>query len=253
MRFDLITLLPEAVAAFAALGVTGEALRSDKAQLAAWNPRDFERKARPDDKPYGGGAGMVLQAEPLAQAIDAARAASDLPRPAILLSPQGQPFDQAMAQQLAQGDGAILIAGRYEGIDQRVIDSHVDLEISAGDFVLSGGELPALMIMDAILRLVPGILGDENSARDESFVDARLEYPQYTRPESWRGRRVPPVLTSGNHREILHWRRVQAIGRTWERRPDLLDESAFDAQNRALLREYINEFLAGQSKDATSD
>lgn len=132
MRFDLITLLPEAVAAFAALGVTGEALRSDKAQLAAWNPRDFERKARPDDKPYGGGAGMVLQAEPLAQAIDAARAASDLPRPAILLSPQGQPFDQAMAQQLAQGGGAILIAGRYEGIDQRVIDSHVDLEISAG-------------------------------------------------------------------------------------------------------------------------
>ncbi len=253
MRFDLLTLLPEAVAAFAAMGVTGEALRSGKAQLAAWNPRDFEAKGRPDDKPYGGGAGMVLQAEPLACAIEAARAAGPAARPVVLLSPQGRTFDQALAQEFAQGEGAVLIAGRYEGIDQRVIDSHVDVEVSAGDFVLSGGELPALMMIDAILRLLPGILGDEKSARDESFVDARLEYPQYTRPESWRGRTVPPVLMSGNHREILHWRRVQALGRTWERRPDLLDESAFDAQNRALLREYINEFLAGQSKDATSD
>lgn len=253
MRFDLVTLLPEAVAAFAAMGVTGEALRSGKAQLAAWNPRDFEAKGRPDDKPYGGGAGMVLQAEPVARAIESARAAGSATRPVVLLSPQGRAFDQALAQEFARGDGVVLIAGRYEGIDQRVIDSHVDCEVSAGDFVLSGGELPALMMIDAILRLLPGILGDENSARDESFVDARLEYPQYTRPESWRGRRVPPVLMSGNHRDILHWRRVQALGRTWERRPDLLDESAFDAQNRAMLREYINEFLAGQSKDATSD
>lgn len=253
MRFDLISLLPEAIAAFAATGVTGDALRSGKARLACWNPRDFDAKARPDDKPYGGGAGMVLQAEPLAAAIEAARAAADDQRPVVMLSPQGPRFDQALAQHLNSAGGAILLAGRYEGVDQRLIDSHVDLEISMGDFVLSGGELPALMIIDAVLRLSPEVLGDASSAQDESFVDGRLEYPQYTRPETWRGQSVPSVLLSGNHREILRWRRVQALGRTWERRPDLLDESAFDAQNRALLRQYINEFLAGQHNDATSD
>lgn len=253
MRFDLISLLPEAIAAFAATGVTGDALRSGKAQLACWNPRDFEAKARPDDKPYGGGAGMVMQAEPVAAAIEAARAAGESARPVVMMSPQGPRFDQALARDLQQRGGAVLLAGRYEGIDQRVLDSHVDMEISMGDFVLSGGELPALMVMDAVLRLQPAVLGDAQSAQDESFVDGRLEYPQYTRPECWRGQSVPSVLMSGNHKEILHWRRVQALGRTWERRPDLLDESAFDAQTSALLREYINEFLAGQTKDATSD
>ena len=253
MRFDFVSLLPEAIAAFALSGVTGDAVRSGKAELACWNPRDYEPKGRPDDKPYGGGAGMVLQAEPLALAIEAARQAGAPQRPVVMLSPQGTHFNQGLAQQLHAGGGAILVSGRYEGIDQRLIDSHVDLEISMGDFVLSGGELPALMVMDAVLRLSPEVLGDAQSAKDESFVDERLEYPQYTRPESWRGRRVPSVLMSGNHREILHWRRVQALGRTWERRPDLLDESAFDARTSAMLREYINEFLAGQTKDATSD
>ena len=187
------------------------------------------------------------------RAIEAARQAGSAQRPVVLLSPQGTHFHQGLAQQLYSSGGAILVSGRYGGIDQRLIDSHVDLEISMGDFVLSGGELPALMVMDAVLRLSPEVLGDAQSAKDESFVDERLEYPQYTRPESWRGRRVPSVLMSGNHKEILHWRRVQALGRTWERRPDLLDESAFDAQTSAMLREYINEFLAGQTKDATSD
>ena len=254
MRFDLVSLLPEAIAAFAATGVTGDALRSGKAQLASWNPRDFDPKSRPDDKPYGGGAGMVMQAEPVALAIEAARNASAITnRPVIYLSPQGQVFDQAMAEYLASCGGAVLVAGRYEGLDQRLIDSHIDMEVSVGDFILSGGELPALMMIDAVLRLLPQVLGDERSAQDESFVDGLLEYPQYTRPECWRGRTVPTALMSGNHKEILHWRRVQALGRTWERRPDLLDESAMNAQNSALLREYINEFLAGQNKDATPD
>ncbi|MGJ8668616.1 MAG: tRNA (guanosine(37)-N1)-methyltransferase TrmD [Oceanococcus sp.] len=253
MRFDFVSLLPEAIAAFASAGVTGDAVRSGKAQLACWNPRDFEAKGRPDDKPYGGGAGMVLQADPLALAIEAARNAGLAQRPVVMMSPQGPRFDQSLARELNQQGGAILVSGRYEGIDQRVVDSHVDMEISMGDFVLSGGELPALMVMDAVLRLSPEVLGDAQSAEDESFVDGRLEYPQYTRPESWRGRKVPSVLMSGNHKEILHWRRVQALGRTWERRPDLLDESAFDAQTSAMLREYINEFLAGHTKDAASD
>ena len=252
MRFDFVSLLPEAIAAFAAAGVTGDAIRSAKAELACWNPRDYEAKGRPDDKPYGGGAGMVLQAEPVAAAIEAAKQAG-APRPVVMMSPQGPRFDQSLARELYQQGGAILVAGRYEGIDQRVVDSHIDMEISMGDFVLSGGELPALMVMDAVLRLAPEVLGDAESAKDESFVDERLEYPQYTRPETWRGRTVPSVLMSGNHKEILRWRRVQALGRTWERRPDLLDESAFDAQTCAMLREYINEFLAGQTKDATSD
>lgn len=253
MRFDLISLLPEAIAAFASAGVTGDAVRSGKAKLACWNPRDFEPKARPDDKPYGGGAGMVLQPEPIAQAIEAARAQADDGRPVVMMSPQGPRFDQSLARHLHDRGGAILLAGRYEGIDQRLVDSHVEMEISAGDFVLSGGELPALMIIDAVLRLQPDVLGDASSAEDESFVDGRLEYPQYTRPETWRGHAVPPVLMSGNHREIKHWRLVQALGRTWERRPDLLDERAFDAQTSAMLREYINEYLAGQQNNATSD
>lgn len=252
MRIDLITLFPEVVASFAALGVTGQAVRTGKAGLAAWDLRQFAANGRPDDRPYGGGAGMVLQAEPLAAALERARGAGGV-RPVILMSPQGQRFDQATAAELARGDGAIIIAGRYEGVDQRLIDQQVDMEISIGDFVLSGGELPALMVIDSILRLLPGVLGDEESAADESFVDGTLEYPQYTRPDSWRGRKVPPVLVSGNHREILRWRRVQALGRTWERRPDLLDECRLDAQTDALLREYINEYLAGLEKDATSD
>ncbi len=252
MRFDLITLFPDVIASFAALGVTGEAVRAGRASLAAWNPRDFDPKARPDDKPYGGGAGMVMQAEPLGRAIEAARVAGGK-RPVLLLSPQGERFDQGWAEQLAAGAGAIVVAGRYEGIDQRLIDAEVDAEISVGDFILSGGELPALMLIDAVLRLLPEVLGDENSAREESFVDGTLEYPQYTRPECWRGRRVPSVLLSGNHSEILHFRRVQALGRTWERRPDLLDDCALDAQSQAQLREYINEYLAGLKNNAASD
>ena len=252
MRFDLVTLFPDLISHFGALGVTGEAVRAEKATLAAWNPRDFAPKARPDDRPYGGGAGMVMQAEPLARAIAAARDAGPQ-RPVLLMSPQGERFDQAWAEELARRPGAILVAGRYEGIDQRLIDSEIDAEISIGDFVLSGGELPALMIIDAVLRLVPEVLGAAESARDESFVDGTLEYPQYTRPDSWRGRRVPSVLLSGNHSEILHFRRVQALGRTWERRPDLLEDCARDAQSEAQLREYINEYLAGLKNNATSD
>ncbi len=252
MRFDLISLFPAVLAQFAALGVTGDALRSGKASLHGWNLRDFAAKARPDDRPYGGGAGMVLQAEPLALAIEQAKRSGGI-RPVILMSPQGQTFDQGWAQELATGAGAIMVAGRYEGVDQRVIDACVDVELSVGDFVLSGGDLPALLVMDAVLRLLPEVLGHADSARDESFVDGTLEYPHYTRPDSWRGRRVPSVLLSGNHSEIQHFRRVQALGRTWERRPDLLDDCALDAQSDALLRDYINEYLAGLEEDAASD
>ena len=253
MRIDLVTLFPQVIAEFAALGVTGEALRAGKAQLAAWNPRDFSPEGRPDDRPFGGGAGMVMQPAPLAGAIKAARTAGVQDRPVLLLSPQGEPLDQAWAARLARGPGMIVVAGRYEGVDERLIEECVDAQVSIGDLVVSGGELPALLLIDAVLRLLPEVLGDARSAVDESFVDGRLEYPQYTRPQSWRGRKVPAVLLSGDHQKIRRWRAVQALGRSFVNRPDLLESCALDADETAQLHAYVKEYLAGLDNDATPD
>ncbi|MGE0310908.1 MAG: tRNA (guanosine(37)-N1)-methyltransferase TrmD [Lautropia sp.] len=229
MDFELITLFPEPVEAMAAVGVTGRALAGDSHRLRCWNPRDFAegRYRRVDDRPYGGGPGMVMLAEPLLRtlaAIRADRVAQAKPvLPVIHLSPQGTPLVQARLPALASRPGAILLCGRYEAIDQRFLDAHVDEEISIGDFVVSGGELPALMLIDAILRLVPGTLNDPLSAQQESFADGLLDCPHYTRPESLDGEAVPPVLLSGDHAAIAAWRRSRAIATTAARRPDLFE------------------------------
>ncbi|MGB1557357.1 MAG: tRNA (guanosine(37)-N1)-methyltransferase TrmD [Oceanococcaceae bacterium] len=240
MRFDLISLFPGVVADFGRLGVTGEACRSGKMQLRAHDLRDYAgRSRRPDDMPYGGGAGMLLQAEPLAQAVEAVRALSDVQRPVVALGPQGRRFDQAAAEALHAQGGAIIVCGRYEGMDERAHESLVDLEFSLGDFILSGAELPALCIVDACARLIPGVLGAEDALTSESFVDDSLEFPQYTRPSEWRGQAVPAVLLSGNHAHIARWRRQQALGRTFLRRPDLLDNVTLSAEDRLLLQAFI--------------
>ncbi len=238
MRFDVISLMP---AMFDAIrhGVTGRALDRARAELVLWNPRDYAHDAHRtvDDRPYGGGPGMVMMAEPLSRAIRAARAAAP-GSPVVYLSPQGRRFDQAAAQTLAGLPGVILLAGRYEGIDERVIETEVDQEWSIGDYVLSGGELPAMVLMDTVIRLLPGVLGHADSAVQDSYVDGLLDCPHYTRPESFEGRAVPEVLTSGNHELIRRWRLAQALGRTWSRRPELLNERGLSDEERLLLDEY---------------
>lgn len=228
MQFELITIFPDETAAMARIGVTGRALGVDPHRLRCWNPRDFADGPyrRVDDRPYGGGPGMVMMAEPLARCLTAIRArrqeegAPSLPL--IHLSPQGQPLRQARARDLASGPGAILLCGRYEAIDQRFLDAEVDEEISIGDFVVSGGELPALLLVDAVVRLLPGTLNDPASALADSFSDGLLDHPHYTRPENLAGTVVPSVLLSGNHREIARWRHEQAQAATRRKRPDLL-------------------------------
>lgn len=243
MRFDLITLFPGVVAEFGRLGVTGEACRSAKLDLRAHDLRDFAGASRrPDDVPYGGGAGMLLQAEPVARAVEhvrAYRAVGDDVRPVVALTPQGRGFDQSAAEELADRGGAIFVCGRYEGIDERALESVIDIEISMGDFILSGAELPALCVIDCCARLIPGVLGADDALQFESFVDEMLEFPQYTRPSKWREQDVPAVLMSGNHAEIARWRRQQALGRTFLRRPDLLDDVTLSADDRALLRAFL--------------
>jgi tRNA (guanine37-N1)-methyltransferase len=242
MRFDVITLFPEAFRALDAQGVTGRALERGIASLHLWNPRDFTHDVHRtvDDRPYGGGPGMVMKVEPLAAAIAAAKAAAPTSRVAYL-SPQGQTLDQAAIGRIAAGPGWILIAGRYEGIDERLVERLVDEEWSIGDFVLSGGELPAMVVMDAVIRLLPGALGHQDSAREDSYMDGLLDCPHYTRPETVEGVPVPPVLLSGDHAAIARWRRRQALGRTWLRRPELLERRGLDADDQALLDEFIRD------------
>ncbi|MGD2055392.1 MAG: tRNA (guanosine(37)-N1)-methyltransferase TrmD [Gammaproteobacteria bacterium] len=242
MRFDVVTLFPEMIREQAGFGIQGRALRQGLVELAAWNPRDYtlDRNGSVDARPYGGGPGMVMQYQPVVAAIQAARAAA-APAPVIYLTPQGKPFTQDRAHILAGKERIILVAGRYEGIDERILDSEVDEELSIGDYVLSGGELPVLVVMDVITRLLPGALGDAVSALEDSFMDGLLDYPHYTRPEEIAGRRVPQVLLGGNHAEIRRWRRKQALGRTWQRRRDLLDALTLDAEQQALLQEFIEE------------
>lgn len=240
MRFDLVTLFPDMFRAMIGEGVTGRAVDRGQIALELWNPRDFTHDVHRtvDDRPYGGGPGMVMKIEPLRDAIaQARRAAPD--SPVAYLSPQGRRFDQAVARQMARRSGMILIAGRYEGIDERLIDHHVDEEWSIGDYVLSGGELPALVLMDAVIRLIPGVLGDRDSAEQDSFTDGLLDCPHYTRPEIFEGNGVPPVLLGGNHEQIRRWRLQQSLGRTWQRRPDLLEGRVLSQEEEILLNEFI--------------
>lgn len=240
MRFDLITLLPDLFRILDDQGVTGRALTRGIATLHQWNPRDYTRDVHRtvDDRSYGGGPGMVMKVEPLRAAIAAARAAAPESRVAYL-TPQGRTLDQAAMAEIAGQSGWILVAGRYEGIDERVIEQDVDEEWSIGDYVLSGGELPAMVVMDAVIRLLPGALGHQDSAAEDSYVDGLLDHPHYTRPDSIDGSAVPDVLLSGDHELIRRWRLQQALGRTWLRRPELLSRRAISDEEQALLNEFV--------------
>ena len=241
MQIDAITLFPEMFDALSRYGITRRAREEGIWTLETWNPRDFtENNYRTiDDRPYGGGPGMVMLAQPLERAIAAARArqqAAGVEQTWVVhMSPQGLPLTHAGVMQLVGRTGLILLASRYEGVDERLLRRCVDQEVSIGDFVVSGGELPAMMLIDAVLRHLPGVLGDAESAQQESFVDGLLDCPHYTRPEVYEGEEVPPVLMSGNHAEILKWRRKESLGRTCLRRPDLLDRMSLSAADRKLL------------------
>ena len=241
MRFDVITLFPEMIASAAPFGVVGRAIDRGLVTLMTWNPRAYsdDRHRTVDDRSYGGGPGMVMMYEPLRKAITQARNSSDskLSR-VVYLSPQGKKMDQDLWLEASKLEQLVLVAGRYEGVDERLIEAEIDEEWSLGDFVISGGELAALVVIDAITRLLPGVLGDEESARQDSYMNGLLDYPHYTRPETIDGKRVPPVLMSGNHALIARWRMQQALGRTWLRRPDLLDKIELNAEQEALLEEF---------------
>lgn len=246
LRFDLITLFPDMADAITRHGITARALQRGLWQLRCWNPRDFTRDAwkTVDDRPYGGGPGMVMLAQPLSETIAAVRAdrlgVGVGAAPVIALSPQGKRFTDARARELASSSGAILIAGRYEAIDQRLLDRHVDDEWSIGDFVVSGGELPAMMMMDAAVRHLPGALNDSNSAEQESFAAGILDCPHYTRPELFDGLSVPEVLLSGHHERISRWRREQALLATLRKRPDLLEAARRDGRLSAADEAFIS-------------
>ena len=246
MRIDVVTLFPEMIREQSAYGVQGRAIEKGLLHLETWNPRDFseDRHRRVDDRPYGGGPGMVMQVQPLRTAIREAIAVS-VSAPVIYLSPQGERFDQGKARELAALERLILVAGRYEGIDERLISLEVDEELSVGDYVLSGGELPALIVMDAVTRLLPGALGDADSAQQDSFMDGLLDYPHYTRPEQTEGLQVPEILLGGSHADVRRWRHKQALGRTWLRRPELLDVIQLDVEQQELLNEFISEHESG--------
>jgi len=240
VRFDVITLFPDLFRIIAGQGVTGRALERGIADLHLWNPRNYTGDVHRtvDDRPYGGGPGMVMKLEPLRAAVVHARQAAPESR-VVYLTPQGRTLDQAALVQISRRPGWILITGRYEGIDERLVEKYVDEEWSIGDYVLSGGELPAMVVMDAVIRLLPGALGHEGSAEEDSYADGLLDCPHYTRPEEIEGMRVPGVLLSGDHGAIGRWRLQQALGRTWLRRPDLLQRRGLSDAEQALLDEFI--------------
>ena len=242
MNFKVITLFPEIVKSLSSFGVVGRALENNLASLETLNPRDFtnDPSRRVDDRPYGGGPGMVMEFEPLEKCIQKAKTDAVDGR-VICLSAQGKRCQQEDIVRLGQQSDLILLAGRYEGIDERLIESEVDEEISIGDFVVSGGELPAMLLMDALIRRIPGCLGHEASAEQDSFVDGLLDCPHYTRPESINGLDVPKVLLGGDHQAIQQWREKQSLGRTFQRRPDLLKNIELSEEQQALLEEYIQE------------
>jgi tRNA (guanine37-N1)-methyltransferase len=239
----VISLFPAMVKTIATHGVVGRALEQEIVSLRCINPRDYATDVHRtvDDRPYGGGPGMVMQFAPLAAAIDAARREAPYGTPVVCMSPQGAVFDQAMARRFSRLPGLILLAGRYEGIDERLIDAAVDEEVSLGDFVLSGGEVAAMAVFDAVTRLLPGTLGDETSALQDSFSDGLLDHPHFTRPEEIDGRHVPDVLLSGDHARIARWRRKQALGRTYTRRPELLRDLHLSDEQQELLAEFLED------------
>ena len=243
MRIDVITLFPESLEGLTGLGVTGRAIREGRVELKAWNPRDLatDRHRTVDERPYGGGPGMVMAVEPLSSTIAAARKEHAGETPVSLMSPQGRKLDQAGVDELASRQGLILVCGRYEGIDERLVESDIDEQWSIGDYVISGGELAAAVLIDAVTRLLPGVLGHEQSAVEDSFVDGLLDHPHYTRPEVAGGKAVPEVLLSGDHEAIRRWRRKQALGRTWQLRPDLLENRLLDEEAELLLKEFRKE------------
>lgn len=246
MRFDVVTLFPELFAPFLAAGVTRRAYETKQVDVRLWNLRDFAEGnyRRVDDRPFGGGPGMVMLAEPLARCLAAVRADRADPAPVVLFSPIGQRLDHAQVETWSASAGAILLCGRYEGIDQRFIDAHVDVQLSLGDFVLSGGEVAAMALLDAVARLQPGVLNDAGSHQEDSFnpaLDGLLDCPHYTRPESWEGRPVPEELLSGHHARIAAWRRQQRLALTAQHRPDLLEA----ARRAGRLSRADEDFLAG--------
>ena len=245
LQVDVVTLFPSMFDAVTGWGVTGRARERRLYELVTWNPRDFAANAyrTVDDRPYGGGPGMVMMAEPLEKAIGAARQrqrSSGVAQPRVVhLTPQGAPLNEGLVARLAAEQGLVLLAGRYEGIDERVVSRAVDEEVSIGDYVLSGGELAAMVVIDCVVRRLPGALGDAESASQDSFVNGLLDYPHYTRPETYEGMTVPPVLLSGNHADIARWRLKQALGRTYRRRPDLLAKRGMSTADKALLEEFV--------------
>lgn len=243
MRIAVVSLFPQLVRAVGEYGVIGRAVNSKLLELAFRNPRDFAADAHRtvDDRPYGGGPGMVMKYAPLAAAIAAAREETPADSPVICLTPQGRKFDQALARRYAGLPGMVLVAGRYEGIDERLLEREVDEELSIGDFVLSGGEVAAMVVIDAVTRLLPGVLGDEASSECDSFSEGLLDHPHYTRPEEIHGQRVPEVLLSGDHARIARWRSKQALGRSVMRRPDLVRASQLDDEQKRLLQEYLSD------------
>ena len=247
MHLQVVTLFPEAVEVLGRFGVIGRAVERGLLTLGTTDPRGFAMDVHRtvDDRPYGGGPGMVMKVEPLRSALRAARAGLPAGCRTVVLGPQGRVFDQAVAREYATLPGLLLVAGRYEGLDERLIRLEADEELTVGDYVLSGGELPAMVVADAVARLLPGVLGDEASAEQDSFVDGLLDCPHYTRPEAVDGLVVPPVLLSGDHAAIRRWRLKQSLGRTWERRPELLDRRGLSGEERALLEEYIAERATG--------
>lgn len=244
MWFGIVSLFPEILQALN-YGVTGRALQDNLLKIATWNPRDFalDKHKSVDDKPYGGGPGMVMMAEPLKAAIHSAKIAAPEKPTVIYLSPQGRHFNQDAAQELSNKKSIIFLAGRYEGIDERIIEQEIDEEWSIGDYILTGGELAAMVMIDAITRLIPGAIGDANSVSQDSLTTGLLKYPQYTRPENFGDATVPSVLLSGHHQQIRRWRLKASLGKTWLRRPDLLKRKLLNDEETSLLAEFIEEFL----------
>ena len=243
MHIHVVSLFPDWVSGVTDYGVVGRAVERNLLELSCSNPRDFTQDPHRtvDDRPYGGGPGMVLKYEPLAAAIRTAQQGLPDGSPVIGLSPQGQIFDQDEARRLAALPGFMLVSGRYEGVDERLVEAEIDLELSLGDFVLSGGEIAAMAVVDSVTRLLPGVLGDAQSAAQDSFMHGLLDYPHYTRPEQIDDRRVPAVLMSGDHERIAHWRHKQALGRSYLRRPELFNKRQLDVAERQLIGEYLKE------------
>ena len=243
MRIDVVTLFPQMFEAVSQYGITRRAMEREIIELGVWNPRDYthDKHRTVDDRPYGGGPGMLMKVQPLRDALQDARAAGGGKAHVVYLSPQGRPLSQSGVRELAAREHLVLIAGRYEGVDERLIEAEVDEEWSIGDYVLSGGELGAMVIIDTITRLLPGALGHENSAEQDSFSEGLLDYPHYTRPEVFEENSVPAVLLSGDHRAIARWREKESLGRTWLRRPDLLATMELSESQQNLLQEFIHE------------